>query len=112
MSARPSAHLQLAVLWELAGRWWVAVLWELACKPCLTLWELACKRWAVVCQPSIASRLAPTGGMHLGRLGEPSAQAKTDKPCLFTTSSNFNATPLGFLAPVSHFWIVDSLVLR
>ncbi len=101
MSARPSAHLQLAVLWELAGRWWVAVLWE-----------LACKRWAVVCQPSIASRLAPTGGMHLGRLGEPSAQAKTDKPCLFTTSSNFNATPLGFLAPVSHFWIVDSLVLR
>ncbi len=101
MSARPSAHLQLAVLWELAGRWWVAVLWE-----------LACKRWAVVCGPSIASRLAPTGGMHLGRLGEPSAQAKTDKPCLFTTSSNFNATPLGFLAPVSHFWIVDSLVLR
>ena len=101
MSARPSAHLQLAVLWELAGRRWVAVLWE-----------LACKRRAVVCRPSIASRLAPTGGMHLGRLGEPSAQAKTDKPCLFTTSSNFNATPLGFLAPVSHFWIVDSLVLR
>lgn len=36
----------------------------------------------------------------------------TSSPCFFTTASSFIAMPLGRLVPASHFWNVDSLVLR
>lgn len=39
-------------------------------------------------------------------------QAKTSNPYFFTTASNLSAIPLGCLLPDSHFWMVDSLVLR
>jgi len=46
-----------------------------------------------------------------GRPGS-SVYDKTSKPCFWTTASNLSASPLGRLAPVSHFSTVLSLVLR
>ena len=39
-------------------------------------------------------------------------QASTFNPCFSTMSNNLRAMPLGFFAPLSHFSMVDSLVLR
>ena len=41
-----------------------------------------------------------------------SFQASASRPCFSTTASSLSAIPLGRFAPVSHFSIVDSLVLR
>ena len=38
--------------------------------------------------------------------------ANISSPCFWIIASNFNAMPLGRLAPDSHFSTVDSLVLR
>ncbi len=38
--------------------------------------------------------------------------ASTPSPCFWTTANNLSAMPLGCLLPDSHFWTVDSLVLR
>ena len=40
-----------------------------------------------------------------------SAQSRTDSPCFFTTASILSASPLGRLAPISHFSTVLALVL-
>jgi hypothetical protein len=38
--------------------------------------------------------------------------ARAFKPLRSTRSRSFNAGPLGVLSPISHFWTVETLVLR
>ncbi len=50
--------------------------------------------------------------MHYHRNLHRDLQASTCSPCFWTMESSLSAIPLGRLAPVSHFSMVDSLVFK
>jgi hypothetical protein len=49
---------------------------------------------------------------HRITVQEPAGYARICRPCFWMTVRSLSAMPLGFLAPVSHFSTVLSLVLR